>query len=124
MQTAEDRLADFDRYVNESVLPVMLRDANAAGLKLCFVRVQRRPVGGQPPAQSPALHRYVNALGTYVMRNGAEFRDDTGDPALTLDMYEDGDHVARHARRRYTEILFERLPHLFVHTNAPGGGSR
>jgi hypothetical protein len=29
-------------------------------------------------------------------------------------MYEDGDHIARHARRRYTEILFERLPHIFV----------
>ena len=124
MQTAEDRLADFDRYVNESVLPLMLRDANRAGLKLCFVRVQRRPVGGQPPEQSPALRRYVNELGSYLMRNSAEFRDDTGDPSLTLDMYEDGDHIARPARRRYTEILFERLPHLFVYPIAPGGPSR
>ena len=114
MQTVEDRLADFDRYVNESVLPQMLRDANAAGLKLCFVRVQRRPVDGKPPEQSAALRRYVSDLGTYLMRHGAEFRDDTGDPLLTLDMYEDGDHIARHARRRYTEILFERLPHIFV----------
>ena len=124
MQTAEDRLADFDRYLNESVLPLMLRDATAGGLRLCFVRVQRRPVGGQPPEQSPALRRYVNELGTYLMRHGAEFRDDTGDPSLTLDMYEDGDHIARHARRRYTEILFERLPHLFAHTSAPRGASQ
>ncbi len=44
---------------------------------------------------------------------GAIFHDDTGDPALTLDMYEDGDHLARHARRRYTENLYNRLrPHF------------
>jgi hypothetical protein len=124
MQAVEDRLADFFRYVDESVLPLMLRDANAAGLKLCFVRVQRRPVGGRPPEQSPALQRYVSELGTYLMRNGAEFRDDTGDPELTLDMYEDGDHIARHARTRYTELFFERLSHLFVNRTGPEGASR
>ena len=40
-------------------LPLMLRDARQAGLTLVLVRVQRRPVGGRPPYQSPALQRYV-----------------------------------------------------------------
>ena len=110
---AEDLEADFERYVHRSVLPLMLRDAKAAGLTLCFVRVQRRPVGGSAPVQSPALRRYVEDLRRYVESNGAIFRDDTGDPALTLDMYEDGDHLAGAYRRRYTEILFERLRPLF-----------
>ena len=111
--TTDDAAADFDEYVNRSVLPLMLRDSRAAGLTLCFVRVQRRPVGGLPPAQSPALRRYVAKLGAYLRAHGAVFRDDTGDPALTLDMYEDGDHLARGARQRYTEILFDRLRPLF-----------
>ena len=33
------------------------------------------------------------------------FHDDTGDPQQTLDLYEDGDHLSREGRRRYTEHL-------------------
>jgi hypothetical protein len=113
IQASADRDADFDRYVNRSVLPLMIRDAKRAGVPLCFVRVQRRPVGDRPPEQSPALRRYVAKLDAYIRANGEYFRDDTGDPALTLDMYEDGDHIAREARRRYTEIFFERLQPIF-----------
>ena len=113
IQTTEDRFADFDRYVDKSVLPLMLRDARRAGLTLCFVRVQRRPVGGRPPEQSRALRQYVSDLREYIEARGGLFHDDTGDPDLTLDMYEDGDHLARDARRRYTEILFDRLSPMF-----------
>jgi hypothetical protein len=113
MQVAGDRDADFREYVDRSVLPLMLREASAHGLRLCFVRVQRRPVGGRPPYQSPALQRYVRDLRAYVEARGAMLRDDTGDPELTLDMYEDGDHIAAASRRRYTEILVSRLAPLF-----------
>ena len=109
IQSGDDREADFGRYVDRSVLPLMLRDARSAGLTLCFVRVQRRPLDGRPPYQSPALRAYVDDLRRYIESNGAVWRDDTGDTALTLDMYEDGDHLAAGSRRLYTEILFERL---------------
>jgi hypothetical protein len=94
----------------------MLRDASRAGLKLCFVRVQRRPVGGRPPVQSERLRKYVGDLRRYVEARGGAFHDDTGDPAMTLEMYEDGDHIARHARDRYTTLFFERLQPLFRST--------
>jgi hypothetical protein len=113
IQSAEERDADFGRYVGRSVLPLMLRDAKAAGLTLCFVRVQRRPEGGRPPYQSRALRRYVADLRAYIESHGAILHDDTGDSALTLDMYADGDHLAGTARRLYTEIFFERLKPLF-----------
>jgi hypothetical protein len=104
---------DFPRDVERSVLPLMLRDARAAGLTICFVRVQRRPTANRPPPQSADLKAYVAALRAYVTARGGFFHDDTGDPALTIDMYEDGDHLARHARRRYTENLYNRLrPHF------------
>jgi hypothetical protein len=109
MQATEDREADFDAYVDKSGLPLMLRDAHQAGLTLVLVRVQRRPVNGRPPYQSPALQRYVAKLNTYVQARGAVFMDDTGDPAETLDMYEDGDHLSRDGRRRYTEMFASRL---------------
>jgi hypothetical protein len=118
MQAADIQIGDapdfdFTRDLETSVLPLMLRDAREAGLTICFVRVQRRPTANRPPPQSPALQDYVAALRAYVTGRGALFHDDTGDPALTIDMYEDGDHVARHARRRYTENLYNRLrPHF------------
>lgn len=113
IQASADRDADFGRFVIRSVLPLMIRDARRAGMTLCFVRVQRRPAGNRPPEQSRALRRYVADLAGYVRANGELFRDDTGDPELTLDMYEDGDHIAREARRRYTEIFFDRLQPIF-----------
>jgi hypothetical protein len=113
IQIGEGPAFDFARDVEDSVLPLMLREASRAGLTLGFVRVQRRPSANRPPPQSRALRRYVDELRAYVTARGAIFHDDTGDPALTIDMYEDGDHVARHARRRYTENLYNRLrPHF------------
>jgi hypothetical protein len=113
MQATEDREADFDRFVEDSALPLMLRDAREAGLTLLLVRVQRRPRDGRPPDQSPALRRYVTKLHAYVESRGGVFMDDTGDPAQTLDLYEDGDHLSRDGRRRYTEMFAVRLRQRF-----------
>jgi hypothetical protein len=113
IQAGDAPALDFARDVDRSALPLMLREARQAGLTLCFVRVQRRPTANRPPPQSPALVAYVRSLREYLAANGAIFHDDTGDAALTIDMYEDGDHLARHARRRYTENFYNRLrPHF------------
>ena len=109
MQATEDREADFGAFAGKSQLPLMLREAQRAGLRLVFVRVQRRPAGGQPPYQSPALQRYVRELRAYIEANGGMLLDDTGDPAQTIDWYEDGDHLSREGRRRYTERFAERI---------------
>jgi len=109
MQATEDREADFGAFAGKSQLPLMLRDAQRAGLRLVFVRVQRRPIGGRPPYQSPALQRYVRELRAYVESRGGTLLDDTGDPAETLDWYEDGDHLSREGRRQYTERFVERI---------------
>jgi hypothetical protein len=113
VQVSDEEGADFPRFVDRSVLPLMLRDARAAGLTICFVRVQRRPIGGKPPVQSAAIRKYVQELRTFVESHGALFHDDTGDPAMTLEMYEDGDHIAREFHAHYTEIFFARLRPLF-----------
>lgn len=113
MQATEDREADFDAFVGDSTLPLMLRDARAAGLTLLLVRVQRRPLNGRAPEQSAALRRYVSALHGYVESHGGVFMDDTGDPAQTLELYEDGDHLSREGRRRYTETFAVRLRQRF-----------
>jgi hypothetical protein len=102
---------DFHRDLPTSVLPLIMGLAKEHGLTVCFVRVQRRPVNGRPPEQSPELVRYTAELEAWLEANGALFHDDTGDPEMTLDLYRDGDHV--NDRRRYTEIFRKRLDPLF-----------
>ena len=105
-----DEETDFDGSVQQSVLPLLLRDARRAGLRVCFVRVQRRPRGTAPPAQSEPLRRYIEDLRRYIESQGGVWLDDTEEPAITSEaLYEDGDHLAREARTYYTEILYARL---------------
>lgn len=112
LQAAEDAEADFSRNLPRSVLPLIVDLAKAKGLKVCFVRVQRRPVGNRPPAQSARMQEYMREFKAYAEREGMYFHDDTGDPMQTLAMYEDGDHVARAHRQRYTRQFFVTMNRL------------
>ncbi|MGI8672783.1 MAG: hypothetical protein ACR2LU_09265 [Luteitalea sp.] len=113
MQAAEDAEADFARNMPRSVLPLIIELAKAHRLKVCFVRVQRRPLRNQPPVQSPELQAYARAFEAYVEGQGMDFHDDTGDPAQTLAMYEDGDHIGRAHRQRYTRQFWVNQQRLF-----------
>lgn len=113
LQAAEDAEADFARTMPASVLPLIVDLAKQHDLKVCFVRVQRRPVGNKPPTQSPRLQAYMRDFRAYAEREGMYFHDDTGDPMQTLAMYEDGDHIARAHRQRYTRQFRANLNRLF-----------
>jgi hypothetical protein len=113
MEAAGDPALDFYRLLPTSVLPEILRLAKASGIRIAFVRVQRRPEGGQPPRQSRALQRYVSDLAAYLQANGAVFHDDWGDPDQPLAIYEDGDHLDRAYRGRYTELFVRKNPGIF-----------
>ena len=102
---------DFNRDLPTSVLPLIMELAHTNQLPICFVRVQRRPIDNQAPPQSPALQKYVADFRAWATAQGASFHDDTGDPEMTLDLYEDGDHVLD--RVRYTRIFRRRLDPLF-----------
>ena len=113
MAAASGEALDFDRNLPTSVLPEILRLSKLSGIRVAFVRVQRRPSTDGPPPQSPALQRYVRRLWEYLHSNGAIFHDDWGDPDQPLSAYEDGDHVKKEFRRTYTEIFFRKNPEIF-----------
>ena len=108
---AEEATYDFDKSVVTSVLPPLLALGKMAGVRMAFVRVQRRPENNRPPVQSPALQRYVSRLRGYLDKEGAFFHDDWGDPEQPLSMYADGDHLSSTFRHRYTD--------RFLQVNAP-----
>jgi hypothetical protein len=113
MQAASGEALDFDRNLPTSVLPEVLRLSKSSGIRVAFVRVQRRPTADGPPAQSPALMAYVEKLREYLIANGAFFHDDWGDPDQPLSIYEDGDHIEREFQRPFTELFFRKNPEIF-----------
>lgn len=113
MQRADDALLDFGRDVERSVLPDMLRTSARHHLPLVFVRVQRRPTPDGPPPQSEAMTKYIADLKSWLEARGAQFYDDTGAKELTLDLYEDGDHIDGSKREFYTTWFRRRLAPLF-----------
>jgi hypothetical protein len=106
-----DEDVDFARDLPSSVLPLIMELSRSSNLPVCFVRVQRRPSVGHPPPQSAALQRYVSEFRAWAVGQGAVFHDETGDPEMTEDLYEDGDHVLD--RIRYTRLFRRRLDALF-----------
>jgi hypothetical protein len=113
MAASSGEALDFNRNLPTSVLPEILRLSKVSGIRVAFVRVQRRPAADGPPPQSPALQEYVRQLWRYLESNGAIFHDDWGDPDQPLSVYEDGDHVKKDFRRTYTEIFFRKNPEIF-----------
>jgi hypothetical protein len=113
MASGEDELGDFDRMLPRSILPEMIALAREHGVRLCFVRVQRRPQPDGAMPQSEVMREYVADLRRYLEANGAVFRDDTGDPDYPLAWYTDGDHTAFRYRERYTDLFVQKLPDLF-----------
>jgi hypothetical protein len=109
--SAANESADFARDLPTSILPLMVPLAREHGITLCFVRVQRRPQGTQPPAQPEPLRRYVADLEAWLEANGALFHDDWGDPEQPEAIYADGDHVRD--RRHYTALFRKRFDPLF-----------
>jgi hypothetical protein len=112
MAAAEDREADFDRWIDASILPAWLALAREHDLRLLFVRVQRRTLDGKPRPESAALVEYVDALREYVTARGALFIDERDYPAISALPYHDGDHLAPEARPEYTAIFHEMLKSL------------
>lgn len=99
--------------VEKTFLPAMIKTASENGLKLVFVRVQKRPGPNGPLKDPPSLERYVAELRDYIENHGMIMYDFSGDPQVTLEMYQDGDHIAERYKRAYTELFYFRLAGVF-----------
>jgi hypothetical protein len=113
LAAAQDDALRFSANVDRSLLPEIVRMARDSGVHLAFIRVQRRPLAGGPPPQSPALQAYIKDLGAYLTANGAYFFDDWGDVDEPLSLYADGDHLTGEGRIRYTENFAARHARYF-----------
>jgi hypothetical protein len=106
-------MLDFDAQVDRSLLPEILRMGREHGIRLGFVRVQRRPTETGPPPQSEELTAYLNRLQKYLTDNGAYYHDERGDPEQPLSVYADGDHLKAEQRIPSTERFARKHAQFF-----------
>jgi hypothetical protein len=83
--------------------------AHDRGIQLIFYRVKRRPDESNTVVQDDALRAYTEAFRSWAGSKGHLFIDETEDARLTLDMYHDGDHLAKAAMPAWTRLFHERV---------------
>jgi hypothetical protein len=85
----------------DSFLPHLLHATREAGMRLCLYRVKRRrhASGAPDPAH---LTAYLAGLQAWAAANGVAYADETGDPALAITLFADGDHTQFSARPLWT----------------------
>ena len=105
-------------YVNpeaRSFLPPIMELAREQGFKLLFFRVKRRPEaeGGTVSIEPHEMRGYVQRLQRWIEERGGLFFDETYDPAIRLDIYNDGDHVGEEHRDWYRKYFWQRMSSIF-----------
>lgn len=99
----------FTSDPSETLLPLYAEVAKQRGFQLCFYRVKRRPDEAGNAPSSPQLTEYMKNFRIWAESHGHLVMDETDDPRLTLDMYHDGDHVAKPSMDKYTRMFVERV---------------
>ncbi len=104
-------------YVNpegNSFLPPIMEVAREHGFKLLFFRVKRRPEAETGLVSEPQEMRgYVQRLQRWIEERGGLFYDESYDPAIKLEAYNDGDHVGAEHRDWYRKYFWQRMAPIF-----------
>ncbi len=101
---------------DDSILPpLFMQAAREHGFKLLFFRVKRRPEaeGGTVAAEPPEMHGYMQRLQHWIEERGGLFYDESRDPAIRLEAYNDGDHISEEHRGWYRKYFWQRMSSIF-----------
>lgn len=113
LAAADDRDADFHANIAHSFLPHWVELARANNLRLCFIKILRRPTAeGRPAPESPALQQYTRDLRAWLIERGMVFFDDRDNPEMWKLNYADGDHGAGDSMTPYAELLWKQLERI------------
>ncbi len=98
-----------------SFLPPIMEVAREHGIKLLFFRVKKRPEaeGGTVTAEPEPMRGYVHHLQQWIEERGGLFYDETYDPAIRLDAYNDGDHIGLEHMDWYRRYFWSRMASVF-----------
>ena len=98
---------DFDRQINQSFLPEIIRLTRDNGIQLILVRVWTRP--GSFPGDPDAMDAYSDSLGEYLKENNVILLDFSRDERLIKDYFYDDVHMTEEGMAVFTNLLAKAL---------------
>ena len=107
--SVDDKHTLFTAYPEENYLARFVEIAKSKGMKLIFYRVKRRPDETNTTVQSDALRDYTADFKKWAEAQGCVHLDETEDPAITLSMFRDGDHLHEAVQPAYTDLFLNRI---------------
>jgi hypothetical protein len=99
---------NFDKQVDQSYLPEIIRLAHENNIQLILVR-SKRWNGNSVAPESSALIEYIEKLKVYADKNNVILLDFSHDERLTRDLYYDNLHTTKAGATVFTNILGEAL---------------
>lgn len=111
----------FDPSPSASFLPHFIDLAARHDIRLHFHRVKRRPDQAGLRPDLPMFRRYLADLREYVKGRGCAYSDESADRELTLEWYQDGDHIDKERRQAFAG-KFWTLVRDQIGPPPPGGG--
>jgi len=99
---------DFQRQVDKSFLPEMIRLTKERGIQLIVVRIKNQ-MAGTGNSETFAIMRYIADLSEYLEKQGVIFLDYGRDPRLGSEYFKDVLHLNPEGEIVFTEILAEGL---------------
>jgi hypothetical protein len=99
---------DFNRQLEQSFLPEMVRIARENKIQLILVRTKHLDDLDEA-SESAGLQNYIRALKTYAAQNNIILLDFAHDPRLTKNLYFDNYHTRKTGEVVFTNILAEAL---------------
>jgi hypothetical protein len=104
---------DFDRQLNRSFLPEIVRMANENGIQLVLVRAKtlRYPDENSEP---PELKTYMEKLSAYLDANNVALFDYGQDDRIKTEYFYDTLHLNEQGREIFTSLIVDALSKLSV----------
>ncbi len=103
-----DQNLDFNRQLNQSFLPEIVRLCKENNIKLVLVRTKILRFSREDP-EPPALDTYIKDLSAYAQKNGISIIDFAHDDRLNASLFEDSNHLNQEGKKVFTEMLVEAL---------------
>ncbi|HLF75631.1 MAG TPA: SGNH/GDSL hydrolase family protein [Anaerolineales bacterium] len=103
-----DENLDFDRQIERSFLPEIIRLCREKDIKLILVRTKTLRFSREAP-EPAALAEYMNDLSAYAQRNEVPLIDLAHSDRLPRNLFIDINHLNAEGRKIFTEMLVEAI---------------
>lgn len=103
-----DENLDFQRQINRSFLPEIIRICKENNIRLILVRTKILRFSREKPVP-PALLAYMNDLNAYARANDIPLIDFTYEERLNAALFADPHHLNQEGKKVFTQMLIETL---------------